>query len=216
MAVRSGSGLSPLSADQQHSDDAVPGGGCTGLRHHRKFPLLLPLGPPKGAAQCCCCWDCSPKGAVSSRPRLPEAMPKRFRCVSPALGCGGDSGVAPLLRLAAIEPALPLVRSIGSAARSLACCRLSAADLKRLLAWSTVSQTGLVVLYPQPVVPCPDPRAGQHPVFTAGGSGTARGMWHGCAAKRVTPPPVHSQSPACQGWPALPPKNSGANSTCGP
>ena len=34
---------SPLSADQQHSDDALPGGGCTGLRHHRKLPLLLPL-----------------------------------------------------------------------------------------------------------------------------------------------------------------------------
>ena len=33
----------PLSADQQHSDDALPGGSCTGLRHHRKLPLLLPL-----------------------------------------------------------------------------------------------------------------------------------------------------------------------------
>mgnify|MGYP001192302670 CR=1 FL=1 len=60
------------------------------------------------------------------------------------------AGVAPLLRLAAIEPALlPLVRSIGLCSAVLGVLQaLSAADLKRLLAWSTVSQMGLVVLSP--------------------------------------------------------------------
>ena len=60
------------------------------------------------------------------------------------------AGVAPLLRLAAIEPALlPLVRSIGLCSAALGVVQaLGAADIKRLLAWSTVSQMGLVVLSP--------------------------------------------------------------------
>ena len=60
------------------------------------------------------------------------------------------AGVAPLLRLTAIEPALlPFVRSIGLCSAALGVLQaLSAADLKRLLAWSTVSQMGLVVLSP--------------------------------------------------------------------
>lgn len=60
------------------------------------------------------------------------------------------AGVAPLLRLAAIEPSLlPLVRSIGLCSAVLGILQaLGAGDLKRLLAWSTVSQMGLVVLSP--------------------------------------------------------------------
>lgn len=59
-------------------------------------------------------------------------------------------GVAPLLRLSAIEPSLlPLIRSIGLCSAVFGVVQaLCASDLKRLLAWSTVSQMGLVVLSP--------------------------------------------------------------------
>lgn len=60
------------------------------------------------------------------------------------------AGVAPLLRLAAIEPSLvPLIRGIGISSAVFGVLQaLSASDLKRMLAWSTVSQMGLVVLSP--------------------------------------------------------------------
>jgi multicomponent Na+:H+ antiporter subunit D len=59
-------------------------------------------------------------------------------------------GAAPLLHLAAVDGSLlPLLRTIGLCSAGLGIIQaLTAPDLKRLLAWSTVSQMGLVVLSP--------------------------------------------------------------------
>jgi len=59
-------------------------------------------------------------------------------------------GAAPLLHLAAVDGSLlPLLRTIGLCSAGLGIIQaLMAPDLKRLLAWSTVSQMGLVVLSP--------------------------------------------------------------------
>jgi len=59
-------------------------------------------------------------------------------------------GAAPLLHLAAVDGSLlPLLRTIGLCSAGLGILQaLTAPDLKRLLAWSTVSQMGLVVLSP--------------------------------------------------------------------
>jgi len=59
-------------------------------------------------------------------------------------------GAAPLLHLAAVDASLlPLLRMVGLGSTVFGIGQaLAAADLKRLLAWSTVSQMGLVVLSP--------------------------------------------------------------------
>ncbi len=59
-------------------------------------------------------------------------------------------GAAPLLHLAAVDSSLlPLLRSLGLCSAVFGIVQaLTATDLKRLLAWSTVSQMGLVVLSP--------------------------------------------------------------------
>ena len=61
-----------------------------------------------------------------------------------------SAGAAPLLHLAAIDGSLlPLLRTIGLCSALFGIVQaLAASDLKRLLAWSTVSQMGLVVLSP--------------------------------------------------------------------
>ena len=60
------------------------------------------------------------------------------------------AGVLPLLRLMQIDPGLtPLIRWIGIASAMLGILRaLTETDLRRLLAWSTLSQMGLVALSP--------------------------------------------------------------------
>lgn len=59
-------------------------------------------------------------------------------------------GAAPLLRLASIDPVLSeAIRAVGMASAVLGVLyALNARDAKRLLAWSTLSQMGLVVLSP--------------------------------------------------------------------
>jgi len=60
------------------------------------------------------------------------------------------AGILPLLRLMQIDPGLaPLIRWIGIASAVLGILRaLSETDLRRLLAWSTLSQMGLVAVSP--------------------------------------------------------------------
>ena len=61
-----------------------------------------------------------------------------------------SAGVVPLLRLALAAPLLlPVLQGLGLACASLGIvCALAETDLRRLLAWSTLSQMGLVVLAP--------------------------------------------------------------------
>ena len=60
------------------------------------------------------------------------------------------AGVAPLLRLAVLDPLLlSSIRWVGAASALLGVIyALASADAKRLLAWSTLSQMGLIVLSP--------------------------------------------------------------------
>ncbi|MEB3172323.1 MAG: proton-conducting transporter membrane subunit [Cyanobacteriota bacterium] len=60
------------------------------------------------------------------------------------------AGAVPLLRLAAIDPRLLAVLQLVALASALlgVVAALSASDVKRLLAWSTLSQMGLVLLSP--------------------------------------------------------------------
>ena len=68
--------------------------GLHGLRHHRKFPLLLLSGLPMGAAQVLLLELFTKGGLFLPASGCPEAMPKRLPMCQPSLGCG-DRGWLP-------------------------------------------------------------------------------------------------------------------------
>ena len=82
---------------------------------------------------------------------LPRTHAEAPAAVSALLsGVVVTAGALPLLRLAALQPALlPSLQLVGAASAGLGLLyALAETDAKRLLAWSTVSQMGLVVLSP--------------------------------------------------------------------
>ncbi|MCP9848896.1 proton-conducting transporter membrane subunit [Cyanobium sp. Morenito 9A2] len=82
---------------------------------------------------------------------LPRTNAQAPLAVSALLsGAVVSAGVAPLLRLAALTPPLvPVLQGLGVLCAGLGVVfALAETDLRRLLAWSTLSQMGLVVLWP--------------------------------------------------------------------